>query len=104
MMEILVIGSNSLVALEQPLQEKDTSSKKSVVRFKRSNAQKHHQQQRRDQNRVHHSQPLPEHNHEAGHDQSRFHTHEGEEQKPPDATLKMTLVEQIERRDQDDLQ
>src|SRR5216683_7423101 len=98
MIEILVIGSNSLVALEQSLQEKDTASKKSVVRFECSNAQKDHQQQRRDQNGIHHGQPLPEHVHEDGHDESRFHQHEGDDQKPPEVALKVEVVNKIGRR------
>src|SRR5256885_10053293 len=98
MIEILVIGSNSPVALEQSLQEKDTARKKSVVRFKRSDAQKDHQQQRRDQNRIHHGQPLPEPVHEHGHDQPIFQQHEGDDQKPPEVTLKVEVVNKIGRR------
>src|SRR6267142_1632767 len=104
MMEILVIGSNSPVALEQPLQEKDTSSKKSVVRLKRSDAQKDHQQQRRDQNGIHQGQALPEHVHEDGHDQPRFQQHEGDDQKPSEITLKVEVVDKIRRRAENEQQ
>src|SRR5437773_12532157 len=97
MIEILVIGSNSLVALEQSLQEKDAASKKGVVRFERFNAQQHHQQQRRDQNRIHHGQPLTEHVHEDRHDQPSFQQHEGKYQKPPEVTLKVAVVNMIGR-------
>src|SRR5206468_8285678 len=95
---------NSLVALEQSLQEKHTARKKSVVRFECSNAQKHHQQQRRDQNRIHHGQPLPEHVHEDGHDQPRFQQHEGDDQKPPEVTLKVEVVNKIRRRAENEQQ
>src|SRR2546421_10301457 len=101
MIEILVIGSNSPVALEQSLQEKDTARKKSVVRFKRPDAQKDHQQQRLDQNRIHHRQPLPENVHEEGHDQPRFREHDGVDQKPPEVTLKVEAVNKIGLRAED---
>src|SRR5713101_2557703 len=88
---------SDLVTLEQSLQEKDTPRKKGVIRFKRSDAQKYHQQQRRDQNGIHQGEPLPEHVHEDGNDQPRFQQHEGDDQKPPEVTLKVEIVDQIRR-------
>src|SRR5258707_11349726 len=84
-----------LVTLEQSLQEKDTSRKKGVVRLERSDAQENHQQHRRDQNGIHHGQPLPEHVHEDGHDQPRLEQHEHDDQEPPQVALEVEIVDQI---------
>src|SRR6266853_2340102 len=93
-----------LVTLEQSLQEKDTSRKKGVVRFERSDAQQHHQQQRRDQNGIHHGQPLPEHVHEDRNDQPCLQQHEQDDQKPPEVTLKVEVVNKIRRRAENEQQ
>src|SRR6266850_642141 len=89
---------SDLVTLKQSLQEKDTPRKKGVISFECSNAQKHHQQQRRDQNGVHHGQPLPEHVHEDGNDQPCFQQHEQDDQKPPEVTLKVEVVNKVRSR------
>src|SRR6266576_5839075 len=87
-----------LVTLEQSLQEKDTPRKKGVVRLERSDAQKNHQQHRRDQNGIHHGQSLPEHVHEDGNDQPRLEQHEHDDQEPPQVALEVEIVDQIGRR------
>src|SRR5882762_11860662 len=87
-----------LVTLEQSLQEKDTPRKKSVVRIERSDAQKNHQQHRRDQNGIHHGQPLPEHVHEDGNDQPCLQQHEQDDQKPPEVTLKVKVINKVRSR------
>src|SRR5712672_4847833 len=93
-----------LVTLEQSLQEKDTPRKKGVVRLKGSDPKKNHQQHRRDQNGIHHGQPLPEHVHEDGNDQPRLQQHEQDDQKPPEVTLKVEVVDQIRRGAQNEQQ
>src|SRR5438309_1905766 len=93
-----------LVTLEQSLQEKDTPRKKGVIRLERSDAQQHHQQQRRDQNGIHHGQPLPEHVHEDRNDQPCFQQHEQDDQEPPEVTLKVEVVNKIRRRAEDEQQ
>src|SRR5712691_461059 len=87
-----------LVTLEQSLHEKDTPREKGVIRFKCSDAQKDHQQHRRDQDGVHQGQPLPEHVHEDGNDQPRLQQHEQDDQKPPEVALEVKVVNQIRRR------
>src|SRR5881628_2767590 len=93
-----------LVTLEQSLQEKDTPRKKGVIRFKRSDAQKYHQQHRRDQNGIYHGQPLPEHVHEDGNDQPCLQQHEQDDQKPPEVALEVEVVNQIRRRAENEQQ
>src|SRR5882724_1425548 len=93
-----------LVTLEQSLQEKDTSREKGVVRLERSDAQKNHQQHRRDQNGIHHGEPLPEHVHEDGNDQPCLQQHEQDDQKPPEVTLKVEVVNQVRRRAENEQQ
>ena len=84
-----------LATLEQSLHEKDAPHKKGVVRFERSDAQKYHQQQRWDQNGIHQGQPLPHHVHEDGDDQTCLQQHEHDDQKPPEVTLKVEVVDRI---------
>src|SRR5882672_5577179 len=93
-----------LVTLEQSLKEKDAPRKKGVVRLERSDAQKHHQQHCRDQNGIHHGQPLPEHVHEDGNDQPRLQQHEKDDQKPSEITLKVEIVNEIRRRAENEQQ
>src|SRR5713101_5911553 len=99
------LAANSiLVTLEQSLQEKDTPRKKGVVRFKGPDAQKHHQQHGRDQNGIHQGQPLPEHVHEDGDDQPCLEQHEQDDQKPPEVTLEVEVVNKIGRRAENEQQ
>src|SRR2546421_243730 len=84
----------ALVTLEQSLHEEDASREKGVIRLECSDAQKHHQQHRRDQNGIHHGQALPEHVHEDGNDQPRLQQHEQDDQKPP----RITFVAVIRRK------
>src|SRR6267143_6822873 len=86
---------SNLVTLEQSLQEKDTPRKKGVVRLEGSDPKKNHQQHRRDQNGIHHGQPLPEHVHEDGHDHPRLEQHEHDDEEPPQVALKVEIVDQI---------
>src|SRR5204863_7387734 len=88
----------ALVTLEQSLHEEDASREKGVIRLECSDAQKHHQQHRRDQNGIHHGQALPEHVHEDGNDQPRLQQHEQDDQKPPEITLEVEVVNQIRGR------
>src|SRR2546421_7149474 len=89
---------------EQSLHEKDTPRKKGVIRLERSDSQKNHQQHSRDQNGIHHGQPLPEHVHENGHDQPRLQQHEHDDQEPPEVTLKVEVVDKIRRRAENEQQ
>ena len=69
-----------------------------VVPFDRHEAYQHQQTKRRHQNGIHQGQPLPAHVHEDGDYQPRLHQHEHQDQRPPEVTLKVEVVDEIRER------
>src|SRR5206468_5171838 len=63
-----------------------------------------HQQHGRDQNGIHQGEPLPEHVHEDCNDQPRLQQHEQDDQKPPEVTLEVEVVNEIRRRAENEQQ
>src|SRR2546430_7575875 len=77
--------------------EERTSRKERVVRLERPDAKKYQQQQGRNEDGIYDGQPLPEHVHEDGNDQPRLQQHEHEDERPPEVTLEVEVVDKVRR-------
>src|SRR5215469_2240459 len=78
--------------------EEEEARQKRVIRFKSHDRNKHQDQHRRNQNGVGQSQALPGHVHENSDDQARLQDHEEQDERPPQISLEMKVVDKIGAR------